>query len=284
MLFGTVIIAFQISFASTDNEGRVRQNPPKESSQKDERSIQPVALGTEEIPLDVNKHGNLAGYGNLRKRRYDNTEEQKVSAADDQSNLRSPPGESASGAVYVRWGHHSCPSSSQLVYTGSAAGTSYADSGGGVNQLCLSQNPVYDSPVAGVGGERSFVNGIEYQISDFPYLQSKNTHDVPCAVCLAPARVAKLIIPGTNVCPSNGWTREYGGYLMSERGNTVHKRSMHICVDREMQLIPRSDGAPSDGLRQLLNLVEGRCSPSGGGIPCGPYVHGYELTCAVCTK
>ncbi|PIK43154.1 hypothetical protein BSL78_19994 [Apostichopus japonicus] len=174
MFLGTVLIAFQISFASTDNEGRVRQNPPKESTQKDERSIQPLALGTVELPLDVNKHGNPAGYGNLRNRRFDDTGEQKVSAADDQSTLRSSPGESASGAVYVRWGHHSCPSSSQLVYTGSAAGTSYKDAGGGVNQLCISQNPVYDSPVAGVGGERSFVNGIEYQISDFPHLNLKD--------------------------------------------------------------------------------------------------------------
>ncbi|PIK43152.1 hypothetical protein BSL78_19992 [Apostichopus japonicus] len=174
MFLGTVLIALQISFASTDNEGRVRQNPPKESNQKDDRSIQPLALNT----LDVNKNGNLAGYGNLRNRRFDNTDEHEVSAADDQSNLRSPPGESASGAVYVRWGHHSCPSSSELVYT----------------------------------------------------------------VCLAPARVAKLVIPGTNLCPSNGWTREYGGYLMSNRVHSLHRRSMHVCVDREMQVIPRTDG------------------------------------------
>ncbi|PIK47934.1 hypothetical protein BSL78_15204 [Apostichopus japonicus] len=182
-------------------------------------------------------------------------------------------------------GHHSCPSSSELVYTGSAAGTSWGDSGGGVNQLCLSQSPVYDSPVAGVGVERSFVNGMEYLISDFPHHQSKRNHDVPCAVCLAPARVAKLIIPGTSVCPSNGWTREYGGYLMSNRVQSAHRRTMHICVDREMQVIPRTDGVPSDNKRDVLYLVEGRCAPSGGGgIPCGPYVDGHELTCAVCTK
>ncbi|PIK48210.1 hypothetical protein BSL78_14918 [Apostichopus japonicus] len=284
MLIRTVLIAFQISFASTDNEGRVRQNPPKESSQKDDRSIQPVALDTVEQPLDVKKHGNLAGYGDIRNRRFDNNDEFKISAADDQSYLRSPPGESASGAVYVRWGHHSCPSSSELVYTGSAAGTTHRDSGGGGNQLCLSQNPVYDSPVAGIGGERSFIHGIEYQISDFPHLQSRKWHDVPCAVCLAPARVAKLVIPGTNMCPSDGWTREYGGYLMSERVYSSHKRSMHVCVDREMQVIPRTDGIPSDNKHHLLDLVEGRCAPSGGGIPCGPYIDGYELTCAVCTK
>ncbi|PIK47933.1 hypothetical protein BSL78_15203 [Apostichopus japonicus] len=284
MFLGTVLIAFQISFASSDNEGRVRQNPPKESTQKDERSIQPLALNTVELPLDVNKHGILAGYGNHRNRRFDNNDEHEVSAADDQSTLRSPPGEPASGAVYVRWGHHSCPSSSELVYTGSVAGTHYGDSGGGVNQLCLSQNPVYDSPVAVCWGERSFIYGMEYQISDFPHLQSRKWHDVPCAVCLAPARVAKLIIPGTNVCPSNRWTREYGGYLMTARVHSAHKRSMHVCVDREMQVIPRTDGSPSDYRRDLLDLVEARCSPSGGGIPCGPYVHGYELTCAVCTK
>ncbi|PIK38281.1 hypothetical protein BSL78_24884 [Apostichopus japonicus] len=169
-----------------------------------------ISYGNAELPLDVNKQGNLAGYGNLRNRRLDDTDEHKESVkirstGDDQSNPRSPPGESAGGAVYVRWGHHSCPSSSQLVYTGSAAGTNAQDSGGGVNQLCLSQNPVYDSPVAGVGSERSFIHGVEYQITNFPQLQSKRWYDVPCAVCLATARFAKLIIPGTNVCPSNEW-------------------------------------------------------------------------------
>ncbi|PIK41054.1 putative short-chain collagen C4 [Apostichopus japonicus] len=201
-------------------------------------------LGTVEPPLDVNKNGNLAGYGNHRNRRFDNTDEHEVSAADDQSNLRSPPGESASGAVYVRWGHHSCPSSSELVYTGSAAGTSWVIPGAELISFAYRKTPF----------------------------------------CLAPARVAKLVIPGTNVCPSNGWTREYGGYLMSNRVHSLHRRSMHVCVDREMQVIPRTDGPPSDGKRDCLDLVETRCSPSGGGIPCGPYVDGYELTCAVCTK
>ncbi|PIK41055.1 hypothetical protein BSL78_22097 [Apostichopus japonicus] len=186
----------------------------------------PPFQGTVELPLDVNKHGNLAGYGNLRNRRFDDNGGQKVSAADDQSTLRSPPGESASGAVYVRWGHHSCPSSSQLVYTGSAAGTTHRDSGEEVISFAYRKTPF----------------------------------------CLAPARVAKLVIPGTNMCPSDGWTREYGGYLMSERVYSSHKRSMHICVDREMQVIPRTDGMPSDYKHHLLDLVKGRCAPSGGGI------------------
>ncbi|PIK52681.1 hypothetical protein BSL78_10415 [Apostichopus japonicus] len=215
LFLGTVLCAFKISFASSDNEGRIHQNPPKEPAQKEKRPFQPLTLGNAELPLDVNKQGNLAGYGNLRNRRLDDTDEHKESVkirstGDDQSNPRSPPGESASGAIYVRWGHHSCPSSSQLVYT----------------------------------------------------------------VCLATARFAKLIIPGTNVCPSNEWTREYGGYLMSARVHSVHKRSTHVCVDREMQVIPSSDGIPPDTKRDSLNLVEARCSSSGagGGIPCGPYV------------
>ncbi|XP_071843502.1 uncharacterized protein [Apostichopus japonicus] len=134
LFFGTALCAFKISFASSHNEERVRRNPPKESAQKKERPFQPLTLGNAELPIDVNKQGNLAVYGNLRNRRLDDTDEHKVSVkirstGDDQSNLRSPPGESASGAIYVRWGHHSCPSSSQLVYTGSAAGTNAQDSG-----------------------------------------------------------------------------------------------------------------------------------------------------------
>lgn len=193
------------------------------------------------------------------------------------------PASNTSGAVYIRWGHHGCPSSSTLIYSGFAAAPSHHFAGGGANQLCLPQNPVYDEPVAGVGTSRSFLYGAEYQIDNFPARNDRLWFDVPCAVCKAPARFAKLMIPGRNICPDEDWTLEYGGYLMAERSHSAHQRSLHICVDREMQILDRTNGAPSDGFRALLDVVEGRCSTSGGGIPCGPYINGYEITCAVCT-
>ncbi|PIK48099.1 putative short-chain collagen C4-like [Apostichopus japonicus] len=189
-----------------------------------------------------------------------------------------------SGAVYVRWGHKECPTSSLLVYSGIAAGAFRGETGNGANQLCLPSDPVYSEPVAGVGASRSFLYAIEYQIDNFPTLSDRSWHDVPCAVCKAPTRFAQLMIPGKNLCPSNEWTLEYRGYLMAERAHSVHQRSMYICVDQEMQTIDRTHGSATGALHALLDLVEGRCVSSGGGLPCGPYVDGYELTCAVCTQ
>lgn len=194
------------------------------------------------------------------------------------------PASNTSGAVYIRWGHHGCPSSSSLIYSGTAAAPSHLSAGNGADQLCLPQDPVYDEPVAGVGGSRAFLYGLEYQIDSFPARSHRLWHDVPCAVCKAPSRFAKLMVPGKNSCPSDEWTLEYGGYLMAERSHSVHHRSLHICVDREMQVLDRTSGGASGNARALLNLVEGRCSSSGGGIPCGPYVDGFEITCAVCTQ
>ncbi|KAJ8034054.1 hypothetical protein HOLleu_24473 [Holothuria leucospilota] len=187
-----------------------------------------------------------------------------------------------SGSVYVRWGHSECPSYSALIYAGSAAGAHYNAQGNGANQVCLPDDPDYDNPVAGVGTSRAFLYSIEYEIDDHPTLASRSWLDVSCAVCKAPYRFGQLMIPGKHECPSAEWTLEYSGYLMAERNHVNHRRSMYICVDQEMQAVERTHGSAST--RGLLDLVEGRCTTSGGGLRCGPYIDGYELTCAVCTQ
>lgn len=147
--------------------------------------------------------------------------------------------------------------------------------------MCLSPNPVYESPVAGKQKVREYLYAVEYLVDESQKDKQKLWTDVPCAVCLATTRFAKLVIPGTNKCPGQDWTLEYGGYLMAERSSQIHIRSLHICVDRELQVLPRTRDA--GGKKALLNFVESRCLHSGGGIPCPPYVDGYEITCAVCT-
>lgn len=192
------------------------------------------------------------------------------------------PTNTSGGSVYVRWGHNECPSHLQLIYAGLAAGPNWGTSGNGANQLCLPHQPDYNNPVAGIGTSRAFLYSIEYQIDNFPTLASRHWHDVSCAVCKAPSRFSQLMIPAKTACPSSEWTLEYSGYLMTERSHPSHKRSLYICVDHEMQGVERTHGANS--LRGLLDLVEGRCSSSGGGLPCGPYIDGFEITCAVCTQ
>ena len=56
-----------------------------------------------------------------------------------------PPGPRVAGATYVRWGRITCPieNGTQLLYAGRAAGPSHNQQGGGVDLLCLPNNPEY---------------------------------------------------------------------------------------------------------------------------------------------
>ena len=85
------------------------------------------------------------------------------------------------------------------------------------------------------------------------------------------------MVPARNVCPSADWTLEYKGYLMSMRNDL--KTTEYVCVDRNAESIPGTEGQTNES---LLYPVESRCI-EGGSLKCGPYVDGYELTCAVCT-
>ncbi|KAJ8024998.1 Short-chain collagen C4 [Holothuria leucospilota] len=183
-----------------------------------------------------------------------------------------------SGAIYVRWGRTDCPSSSLLVYNGVAAGEDHANNGGGGNFLCLPQEPIFDQPVAGVDRLRGYIFGMEYETSTFqPYSHLHDT-EVPCCVCRAISRQGLLMVPARNICPGPEWTMEYHGHLMTEYFGR-NSRKEFICVDRNAVSVP---GTSASVTASLLYPVESRCV-SNGGLPCGPYVNGYELTCAVCT-
>ena len=152
----------------------------------------------------------------------------------------------------------------------------YTHTGGGVNYLCLPKTPKYDRYKDGLQGG-GYVYGAEYQLSFKPFKKSLFNHDPPCVVCFVQSRGSMLMMPARNDCPT-GWTEEYHGYLMTEYYG--HKKQLDfICVDKDAESIPGSQ-ANKDGA--LLYFVEGRCGI--GNLPCGPYVNGRELTCAVCTK
>jgi len=121
------------------------------------------------------------------------------------------------------------------------------------------------------------VYGAEYEVSDNTAILPSNLHDheAPCAVCHVTKRTSKLMVPGTYECPA-GWTREYYGYLMTEHYGHNHPRDF-ICVDENAQA---TTGSHENKNGALLYFVQGTC----GSLPCKPYIDGYELTCAVCTK
>ncbi|XP_078670731.1 short-chain collagen C4-like [Branchiostoma floridae x Branchiostoma belcheri] len=183
------------------------------------------------------------------------------------------------GAVYVRWGRTSCEegTGTVTVYSGLAGGAWYNHNGGGSNYQCLPSDPEWGWYKDGLQETReAYMYGAEYQIGlDSPY-DTGAIHDrnVPCAVCHSLSRRAQLLIPARKICPE-GWTREYGGYLMT--GHDTHRRTEFVCMDGEPEVLP---GGESDENGALFYIVEGRC----GSLPCPPYVEGRELTCVVCTK
>lgn len=81
------------------------------------------------------------------------------------------------------------------------------------------------------------------------------------------------MIPGTVECPSL-WTREYYGYVMTER---TMSRNSYECVDADAEIIPGSE-VNADGA--LFFFAEMNCN----NIYCPPYEEGIELVCVVCTK
>ncbi|XP_071491064.1 uncharacterized protein [Diadema antillarum] len=180
--------------------------------------------------------------------------------------------------LYVRWGKPDCPQGAELVYSGSVGGEFYSNAGGASNYLCLPDEPLYDEVQTSLSAHRAHVYSSEFQSDFVGHWPQLDDLTPSCAVCLAPkGQTTKLMNPARNVCPSDDWRLEYAGYLMSAKYE--HKRTEYICVDRDAEPVPGTRGNQNGA---LLYHVEGRCV-DGSGLPCGPYVHGYELTCAVCT-
>ncbi|XP_003728438.2 short-chain collagen C4 [Strongylocentrotus purpuratus] len=183
------------------------------------------------------------------------------------------------GVIYTRWGNDVCPEDAEHIYSGSIGGAHFDHTGSGSNYLCMPDEPIYDEVETSLHDDRALLYSSEYQVDSGPS-RIRQMHDQTptCAVCRAPSgRTSKLMIPARNVCPSQEWRLEYAGYIMAERN--THQRSEFVCVDREM--VPKT-GTMGDQNGALLCLTEVRCVV-GDGLDCGPYIDGYEITCAVCT-
>ena len=162
-----------------------------------------------------------------------------------------------------------------LLLSGIMGGEYYGHIGGGVNYLCLPNNPKYAYYKNGYQ-DSGRIFGTEYEVNTVnPFKKNLHNHEAPCVVCYVSSRGSMLMMPARNDCPS-GWTEEYHGYLMTEYYGHKKQRDF-ICVDEDPEYISGSGANKNGG---LLYVVEGVC----GSLPCGPYVAGRELTCAVCTK
>ncbi len=174
--------------------------------------------------------------------------------------------------VYTRWGKHTCRDGANLVYAGVTAGSHYRNSGGGTTRLCMPNDPDYTLP---------FINGVQ-KYTPLYNVEYQNTirnhaHDIPCAVCVVPTKDLVLMVPGKSSCPA-GFTREYYGYLMSEKVHPAHKRSTFECVDKDLEVVHGSSShfRIENG---LFGHVEAQCNA----LACPPYNNYKEINCAMCT-
>ena len=189
-----------------------------------------------------------------------------------------PAGPRSAGVTYIRWGKNSCPTTSgtQLVYAGRAGGSEHGNTGGGVEKLCLPLDPDYINGPRTTGSRSvSTVHGAEYHTFDGPH-NNLQDHNVPCAVCYTSTRATMIMIPAKTRCPSS-WTREYYGYLMTERDHSNHHRSSFDCVDVNPGTV-NGEARHSDGL--LFSYATSSCN----GLQCPPYVANRVMSCVVCTK
>ena len=180
------------------------------------------------------------------------------------------------GSVYVRWGHDQCPSSAQLVYSGVAGGSEHLDQGGASNPLCLPLNPQDPTTLNRLFALTAGLHGSEYESA----FLSNHNHWVLCAVCYVSGRSALHMFPTKTKCP-NGWSTEYGGYLMAAKPD--QRRTQFTCVDS--QLKAGSESSVLDNNGYLFFFVWESCN-SRTSLSCGngQYTNGRLISCSVCTK
>ncbi|XP_041379621.1 uncharacterized protein LOC121392499 [Gigantopelta aegis] len=178
------------------------------------------------------------------------------------------------GVTYTRWGKKTCRKGVELVYEGYAGGGLYTEKGNGANFICLPKDPQYLSST--VPTWESKLYGAEYETNNKIFDKPTHNYNVPCAVCLAPKKSTKLMIPAKVSCPKS-WTREYYGYLMTSFFGH-NRNALYECVDHNPDIIP---GTAKDTNGALFYFTVAMCNY---GLPCRPYIPKRAVTCAVCTK
>ncbi len=178
------------------------------------------------------------------------------------------------GVTYTRWGHNACPSvpGTQMLYTGRMSGVFHNQKGGGANFLCLPNDPEYHTLNTKTQKHYSQIHGTEYEVP----IAGSHDHNVPCAVCHATTRAAKVMIPAKTSCPTS-WTREYYGYLQSEHNGGDRQRTEFVCVDKDQ--VPLA-GSHANINGAVIYHVRASCT----GIQCPPYNVDQVLACTVCTN
>ncbi|CAG2218568.1 unnamed protein product [Mytilus edulis] len=187
-----------------------------------------------------------------------------------------PPSKTSnSGVTYVHWGKKRCPKDAEIVYRGQVGGNNYLTKGGGVNYLCLPNDPENGRHQSSSNDQ---VYGTEYRLgsSSKPFGWSESMHykEVPCAVCYQKHRSTVLMIPGRKTC-YKGWNSEYNGYLLSD--HSTHFRRDYACVDRKAEPLDNKSVGEHGAYFYALRT---KC----GSLRCPPYTNEADVLCVVCSK
>jgi hypothetical protein len=178
-----------------------------------------------------------------------------------------PPVSSASS--FVHWGSSTCSADSKLVYKGVVGGTFFTQAGGGTNTVCLTLEPVAGHVMYN-SGNYAYLYGAEYET----FYDNHHDMDAVCAVCRS-NHATTIMIPGTNVC-TEGWTKQYDGFIMAERATQDNHASEFICVDSQLE---GRQGSQVNQQGRLLYYTLAQC----GSLPCEPYHNNALVTCVVCS-
>lgn len=154
---------------------------------------------------------------------------------------------------------------------GYAAGGWWNDKGSPTNYLCLPPDPISSGKSVSSGCNHLF--GVEYETT-FWGTHSHN-EDAPCAVCSAASETTLLMIPGRDSCYP-GWTKQYNGYLGTNRLDYVGATE-YVCVDKFPEYLNGGERG-TDGA--LFHPVTYQC----GALQCPPYTGNEVVSCVVCTK
>ena len=175
-----------------------------------------------------------------------------------------------------------------LLFKGYTEGPHKNKGGGGSDFLCLHKEPQWENYVDGHQYVTGSIHGVEYEVFNDgrPHPRNNVFSEVnndgrplqqnpgPCAACYVPDRSTILMIPARTQCP-DGWTKEYGGYLVSAEEGSDRKRSSYICWDEAPEI---AVGGKSQNQGDICP-VEVHC----GSLPCSLFISGRELTCVVCS-
>ncbi|XP_067940648.1 uncharacterized protein [Watersipora subatra] len=170
---------------------------------------------------------------------------------------------------------HSLPQN--FLIRGFAGVSSWDQPGGGTDYQCMPEEPQFNKFYSGPNPfYSSTIAGVEYHTHNFGiFPSSTQDQNAPCARCYTNNRPAQMMIPAKREC-LDGWTKEYEGYLMSERDVHGHQTT-YECVDENPEYVK---GQEADINAGFFFFVRPHCAR---GVPCPPYEN-KALTCVVCSK